>query len=176
MVPKWVWWLSPVEKATLPKQLCLSQRVETRESKRIEEIQSGSSWDLCWRGWERWGGGVGGKSPGSIRAAPREKVPNGLSQCHTKRRYYTDFSEFDSADIIDPMRWVSRLLSNNNEYWWAMHIPRERNAWLIGIHSYYTISANPIYMDPDYNSPLSYCWGYRNLSINLYSGLFELAF
>ena len=33
------------------------------------------------------------------------------------------------------------------------------------IHSYYTISANPIYMDPDYNSPLSYCWGYCNLSI-----------
>ncbi len=32
-------------------------------------------------------------------------------------------------------------------------------------HSYYTISANPIYMDPDYNSPLSYCWGYCNLSI-----------
>ncbi len=23
-------------------------------------------------------------------------------------------------------------------------------------HSYYTISANPIYMDPDYNSPLIY--------------------
>ncbi len=33
------------------------------------------------------------------------------------------------------------------------------------IHSYYTISANPIYMDPDYTSPLSYCWGYCNLSI-----------
>ncbi len=32
-------------------------------------------------------------------------------------------------------------------------------------HSYYTTSANPIYMDPDYNSPLSYCWGYCNLSI-----------
>ncbi len=34
-------------------------------------------------------------------------------------------------------------------------------------HSYYTISANPIYMDPDYNSPLSYCWGYYNLSIQI---------
>ncbi len=35
------------------------------------------------------------------------------------------------------------------------------------IHSY-TISANPIYMDPDYNSPLSYCWGYCNLSIKVW--------
>ncbi len=32
-------------------------------------------------------------------------------------------------------------------------------------HSYYTISANPIYVDPDYNSPLIYWWGYCNLSI-----------
>ncbi len=39
-------------------------------------------------------------------------------------------------------------------------------AHLMAHHSYYTISANPIYMDPDYNSPLSYCWGYCNLSIH----------
>ncbi len=42
--------------------------------------------------------------------------------------------------------------------------PRDCITWLIGIHSYYTISANPIYMDSDYNSPLSYCCCYCNLS------------
>ena len=32
-------------------------------------------------------------------------------------------------------------------------------------HSYFTISVSLIYMDPDYNSPLIYWWGYCNLSI-----------
>ncbi len=33
------------------------------------------------------------------------------------------------------------------------------------INFYYTKSINPIYMDPDYNSPLIYWWEYCNLSI-----------
>ncbi len=41
-------------------------------------------------------------------------------------------------------------------------------AWLFIYHSYYTKSINPIYMDPDYNSPLIYWWGYCNLSIFFY--------
>ncbi len=47
--------------------------------------------------------------------------------------------------------------------------PAGLHCMALHIHSYYTISANPIYMDSDYNSPLSYCWGYCNLSIYIYS-------
>ena len=78
------------------------------------------------------------------------------------------------------MRWVSRLLSNNNDKEMrigdivtsektsfrilipsgglkVVTISPIRQAWLALLyHSYYTISANPIYMDPDYNSPLIY--------------------
>ncbi len=32
-------------------------------------------------------------------------------------------------------------------------------------HSYFIISITPIYVDPDYNSPLIYWWGYCNLSV-----------
>ncbi len=35
----------------------------------------------------------------------------------------------------------------------------------LAFHSYFTISVSIIYMDPDYNSPLIYWWGYCNLSI-----------
>ena len=106
------------------------------------------------------------------------------------------------------MRWVSTLLSNNNDmmsqatqthwshirplplsqlgeegrfiFWRKISIAdiqtkvvklvalydSNASAWPgSSYHSYYTKSTNPIYMDPDYNSPLIYWWGYCNLSI-----------
>ena len=76
-------------------------------------------------------------------------------------------------------------LANNDRSWFFMIVHEILRNFPIVVHNIsqqfmihhdcfnYTISINPIYMDPDYNSPLIYWWGYCNLSIMTFHDLYH---